>query len=73
MGDTWALWGSFMWALSGIDNFGVLMEWLDGKYDELGFFDWMLWILVRTGWNTWVLLGFLGNLNYDWGVYARNA
>lgn len=62
-----------MWALSGIDNFGVLMEWLDGKYDELGFFDWMLWILVRTGWNTWVLLGFLGNLNYDWGVYARNA
>jgi len=73
VGNVWNLTGSFIWAISGLNNIGVLMEWMDGMYDELGFFDKLLWILTRTGWNVFVGLGALGNLNYNMLVYTRNA
>lgn len=65
--------GSAVWASSGLNTIGVLLEWLDGKYDQLGFFDKVLWVLTRLGWNALFGLSFLGNLNYHMGVYTRNA
>ena len=62
MGNLFNLIGSFFWAVSGLNTIGVFLEWMDGMYDDLGFFDKLLWILAR-----------LNELNYHMGVYARNA
>jgi hypothetical protein len=73
LGNLFYVIGSGIWAQSGLNTIGVLLEVLDGKFDDLGFLDKFLWIMTRLGWNAFIGLGFLGNLNYHMGVYARNA
>ena len=60
----WMLFGSAVWWGSGFNTWEALFEYFGGAWDELSWFDAIIWWYYRVGQTS--------PGNYNFGVYSRN-